>query len=114
MVRTPALPPGLSEHEGHVDQLPWLQLYVRQGGSGGHGANPPPKLLLVEAAQLLHRLLSTVWPRLLLHVQTRARVSVCWPHVCWPHDPVFWQSHEYVTHVGRTHGSGGMAWQAGT
>jgi len=37
MVCIPALPPGLSEHDGHGDQLPWLQLYVRQGGAGGHG-----------------------------------------------------------------------------
>jgi hypothetical protein len=88
-------------------------VYTGQQGSAGHGANPP-LTPLVEAAQLLHRLLSTVWPRLLLHVQSRARVSVCWPpHVSWPHDPTLWQSHEYVMHTGRTHGSV-MVWHAGT
>jgi len=113
MVCIPALPPGLSEHDGQGDQLPWLQVYVRQGGAGGHGVNPP-LTPLEEAAQLLHRLLSTVWPRLFLHVQSRARVSVCWPpHVCWPHDPTLWQSHEYVMHTGRTHGSV-TVWHAGT
>jgi len=89
------------------------QLYIGQQGSAGHGANPP-LTPLVEAAQLPgQKLLSTVCPRLFLHVQTRARVSVCWPHVCWPHDPTLWQSHEYVMHTGRTHGSCWF-WQAGT
>jgi len=96
----------------HALKVPSWHVYIGQQGSAGHGANPP-LTPLVEAAQLLHRLLSTVWPRLFLHVQTRARESVCWPHVCWPHDPTLWQSHEYVMHTGRTHGSV-MVWQAGT
>ncbi len=96
----------------HALKVPGWHVYTEQQGSVGHGANPPPTPL-VEAAQLLHRLLSTVWPRLFLHVQTRARVSVCRPQVCWPHDPTLWQSHEYVMHTGRTHGSV-MVWHAGT
>jgi len=79
-------------------------VYLTHGGFGGHGANPP-LTPLVEAAQPLHALMSTVSPRLVLHVQTRARVSVCWPHVLWPHDPTFWQSHLVSTHIGSAHGS---------
>jgi len=102
----------------HALKVPSWHVYTGQQGSVGHGANPP-LTPLAEAAQLPppadggQKLLSTVSPRLFLHVQTRARVSVCWPHVCWPHDPTLWQLHEYVTHVGRAHGSV-MVWHAGT
>jgi hypothetical protein len=65
----------------HALKVPSWHVYIGQQGSAGHGANPP-LTPLVEAAQLPgQKLLSTVWPRLFLHVQTRARESVCWPHV---------------------------------
>jgi hypothetical protein len=90
----------------HWPKLPSWHEYWKQQGSAGHGAKLGLLAALVMAGQPLpHRPLSTVLPRLVLHVHCVARVSVGRPHVCVPHAPMGAHEHVYVMHTGAVHGS---------